>query len=82
MSGPAGQRLPYLVAKLKAPRIGERLQATAERPLVEHLAQLSWIAEAANVCFFGPPGTGKSHCENAWQRSWTIAARLHRRLPA
>ena len=117
MSAPSGERLPYLVAKMKAPRISERLAATAERaraegwayeqflealleaevfardasgarqrirsagfpalksledfdwaaqpsaerPLVEHLAQLSWIAEAANVCFLGPPGTGKTH---------------------
>lgn len=28
---------------------------------MEHLAQLSWISEAANVCFLGPPGTGKTH---------------------
>lgn len=119
MSAPAGERLPYLVAKMKAPRIGERLAATAERaraegwayeqflealleaevfardasgarqrirsagfpalksledfdwaaqpsaerPLVEHLAGLTWISEAANVCFLGPPGTGKTHCE-------------------
>ena len=117
MSAPAGERLPYLVAKMKAPRISERLAATAERaraegwayerflealleaevfardasgarqriraagfpalksledfdwaaqpsaerPLVEHLAGLTWVAEAANVCFLGPPGTGKSH---------------------
>jgi DNA replication protein DnaC len=117
MSRPTGERLPYLVAKLKAPRISERLAITAERaraegwayeaflealleaevfardasgarsrirsagfpalksledfdwaaqpgaerPLVEHLAQLTWISEAANVCFLGPPGTGKTH---------------------
>jgi IstB-like ATP binding protein len=117
-----GERLPYLVAKLKAPRIAERLattaeraraegwayeaflealleaevfardasgarqrirsagfpalksledfdwaaQPSAERPLVEHLAQLTWISEAANVCFLGPPGTGKTHCENGF----------------
>ena len=37
-------------------------QPSAEKPLVMHLAQLAWIEEAANVCFFGPPGTGKTHC--------------------
>ncbi len=113
----AGERLPYLLAKLKAPRVLERLpvtaeraraeswpyeqfleslleaevfardasgartrirhagfpglktledfdwsaQPSAERPLVLHLAQLAWIEERANVCFFGPPGTGKTH---------------------
>ena len=36
-------------------------QPSAERPLVLHLAQLAWIEEHANVCFFGPPGTGKTH---------------------
>jgi DNA replication protein DnaC len=36
-------------------------QPSAERPLVLHLAQLDWISEHANVCFFGPPGTGKTH---------------------
>jgi DNA replication protein DnaC len=112
-----GARLPYLLGKLKAPRMLERLEATAERartdgwsyerflealldaevfardasgarqrvraagfpalkaledfdwsvqptaerPLVEHLAGLSWIGEQANVCFLGPPGTGKTH---------------------
>src|SRR3954454_36395 len=112
-----GDRLPYLLRALKAPRILERLAATgerartegwpyeqflealceaevfareasgarqriraagfpapktiedfdfaaqpgAERPLISHLAQLAWIEEAANVCFLGPPGTGKSH---------------------
>ena len=103
----AGERLPYLLGKLKAPRVLERLQQTAERaraeqwpyeqfleslleaevfardasgarmrirhagfpalktledfdwsaqpsaerPLVLHLAQLSWIEERSNVCF-------------------------------
>ena len=112
-----GERLPYLLAKLKAPRVLERLDQTAarareegwpyeqfletlleaevfardasgarqrvrhaalpahktledfdftaqpgaERPLILHLAQLAWITEHSNVCFFGPPGPG-SHC--------------------
>jgi DNA replication protein DnaC len=112
-----GERLPYLLGKLKAPRVLQRLEQTAERaraeqwpyeqfletlleaevfardasgarmrirhaafpalktledfdwtaqpaaekPLVMHLAQLAWIEEQANVCFFGPPGTGKTH---------------------
>ena len=113
----AGERLPYLLRALKAPRILDRLSATAERaraegwryeqflealceaevfareasgarqriraagfpapktledfhfaaqpaakkPLITHLAQLTWIDEAANLCFLGPPGPG-SHC--------------------
>src|SRR5205823_12446575 len=113
-----GERLPYLLGKLKAPRVLQRLEQTAERaraeqwpyeqfletlleaevfardasgarmrirhaafpalkslddfdwaaqpsaekPLLLHLAQLAWIEERANVCFFGPPGTGKTHC--------------------
>jgi DNA replication protein DnaC len=117
MTATSGERLPYLLSKLKAPRVRERLQATAERaraeswayeqflevlleaevfardasgarqrirhaafpahktledfdftaqptaekPLLLHLAQLSWIVEHANVCLIGPPGTGKTH---------------------
>jgi DNA replication protein DnaC len=112
-----GDRLPYLLAKLKTPRVLERLEQTAqtareegwpyeqflevlleaevfardasgarnrirhaafpahktledfdftaqpaaEKPLIYHLAQLAWTAEHMNVCFFGPPGTGKTH---------------------
>ena len=117
MTTTAGDRLPYLLSKLKAPRVRERLQITAERaraegwayeqflevlleaevfardasgarhrirhaafpahktledfdftaqpsaekPLLLHLAQLTWIVEHANVCLIGPPGTGKTH---------------------
>jgi DNA replication protein DnaC len=36
-------------------------QPGAEKPLILHLAQLAWTDEHSNVCFLGPPGTGKSH---------------------
>jgi DNA replication protein DnaC len=38
-----------------------KAQPGAEKPLILHLAQLAWITEHSNVCFFGPPGLG-SHC--------------------
>ena len=36
-------------------------QPSAEKPLLLHLAQLTWLQEHANVCLIGPPGTGKTH---------------------
>jgi DNA replication protein DnaC len=35
MSAKAGERLPYLLSKLKAPRVRERLEATAQRARAE-----------------------------------------------
>jgi DNA replication protein DnaC len=142
-----GERLPYLLAKLKAPRVLERLaqtaerarseqwpyeqfleslleaevfardasgarmrvrvagfpalkaledfdwqaQPSAERPLVLHLAQLAWIEERANVCFLGPPGTGKTHlaialglkaCERGYRVAFATAQEWVSRLEA
>ena len=143
----AGDRLPYLLSKLKAPRVLERLDETAERarteqwpyeqflealleaevfardasgarqrvraaqfpqrktledfdwaaqpaaerPLVMHLAQLAWIDERANVCFLGPPGTGKTHlaialgmkaCEQGYRVAFATAQEWVSRLEA
>jgi len=36
-------------------------QRSVKRELVSHLAQLDFLAEAKNVIFLGPPGTGKTH---------------------
>src|SRR5215203_3065529 len=142
-----GDRLPYLLSKLKAPRVLERLQQTAERareegwpyeqflealleaevfardasgarqrirhaalpahktledfdftaqpsaekPLLLHLAQLTWIAEHANVCLIGPPGTGKTHlaialsikaCQNGHRVAFATAQQWVTRLEA
>jgi DNA replication protein DnaC len=140
-----GESLPYLLHKLKAPRVLERLEQTAERaraegwpyerfleslleaevfardasgarqrirhaafpalktledfdwsaqpsaerPLVLHLAQLAWVEERANVCFLGPPGTGKSHlaialglkaCEHGYRVAFATAQEWVSRL--
>ncbi len=145
--GAAGERLPYLLQKLKAPRVLERLDQTAERarteswpseqflealleaevfareasgarqrvraaqfpqrktledfdwaaqpaaerPLVMHLAQLAWIDERSNVCFLGPPGTGKTHlaialamkaCELGYRVAFATAQEWVSRLAA
>jgi DNA replication protein DnaC len=64
-------------------------QPSAERPLVLHLAQLAWIEERANVCFLGPPGTGKTHlaialglkaCERGYRVAFATAQEWVSRL--
>ena len=38
-----------------------KVQASVKRDVIAHLAQLDFLAEAQNVVFLGPPGTGKTH---------------------
>jgi DNA replication protein DnaC len=38
-----------------------RVQTSVKREAIAHLAQLDFLAEAKNVVFLGPPGTGKTH---------------------
>lgn len=37
------------------------VQTSVSRTVIAHLAQLDFLAEAKNVVFLGPPGTGKTH---------------------
>jgi DNA replication protein DnaC len=37
------------------------VQTSVNRQLIAHLAQLDFLAEAKNIVFLGPPGTGKTH---------------------
>src|SRR4051794_21852435 len=39
-------------------------QRSLKRDQVAHLATLDFVAEPSNVVLLGPPGTGKTHCEN------------------
>ena len=56
-----------------------------------HLAQLTWIEERANVCFLGPPGTGKTHlaialglkaCQQGYRVAFATAQEWVSRLEA
>ncbi len=37
------------------------VQTSVSRATISHLAQLDFLAEAKNIVFLGPPGTGKTH---------------------
>jgi DNA replication protein DnaC len=38
-----------------------KVQTSVKRQVIAHLAQLDFLAEAQNIVFLGPPGTGKTH---------------------
>ena len=38
-----------------------KAQPSVKRTTIAHLAQLDFLAEAQNIVFLGPPGTGKTH---------------------
>lgn len=43
-------------------------QPAIDRTLIDELATLRFIEEGANILAVGPPGVGKTHCENPFQR--------------
>jgi len=53
-----------------------KVQTSVKRTTIAHLAQLDFLAEAVNVVFLGPPGTGKTHLSIAL--SVQAARRGHR----
>ena len=67
----SGGRLRIRAARFSAHKTLEEFdftaQPSAEKPLLLHLAQLTWIVEHANVCLIGPPGLG-SHCTSRFSR--------------
>ncbi len=51
-------------------------QRSVKKQVVAHLAQLDFLAEAKNVIFLGPPGTGKTHCETGSTVRWRTGERI------
>ena len=58
MSPDAGERLPYLVAKIKTPRVGERLDATAERARAEGWAYEQFLEALLEAEVFARDASG------------------------
>jgi DNA replication protein DnaC len=58
MSAQVGERLPYLLAKLKAPRVRERLQATAERAREEGWAYEQFLEVLLEAEIFARDASG------------------------
>ena len=54
----SGERLPYLVAKMKAPRISERLAATAERARAEGWAYEQFLEALLEAEVFARDASG------------------------
>src|ERR671924_535459 len=50
-------------------------QRSVRRQVVEHLGELDFLHTKENIVLLGPPGTGKTHCENGRSSPW-CGARL------
>src|SRR5215212_6258956 len=58
MTATSGERLPYLLSKLKAPRVRERLQATAERARAEGWAYEQFLEVLLEAEVFARDASG------------------------
>ena len=59
--GEAGVKSERLTAVKTIDDFDFTAQPSVKRTTIAHLAQLDFLAEAVNVVFLGPPGTGKTH---------------------
>jgi DNA replication protein DnaC len=52
-------------------------QTSIQKTVVLHLGQLDFLAAKHNVVFLGPPGTGKTHCENGVPVAASVTQKTH-----
>jgi hypothetical protein len=74
----AGERLPYLLAKLKAPRVLERLDETAERARTEQWPYEQFLQALLEAEVFAR--MSRAVVASTASRSPRLAARVNRRM--